>query len=902
MPKYTFDAFGFSVNSPVDLSPQDLDEIETNWMGEQGIKKPSLPTLSYKKPGQIPTPNSRGFFQSINDTLSTPLIKTRELPGKLPTFSSGRGLDAINPSTAKSIAEEMTTPYSLAGMAAGPLGKAAPLAGNILGKGVGVLQTGAGLQDLSQGNIGEGLWNTAFGGLGVLQKYGKMPIPESVPEPTPEFPVKLFKRTVEKSETPAQVMGANRISYRGSTPLPPQSTGVPDVVVPKRLKPVTSGEAAFNAMIPERYKPKTEVWEGMPTDIPSNAGPSGVEVIPKQTRAIEKIVEIPAPITKLKSEAETGKITQSTMKQAREIISPLSWKDRFEDWVFARNAADYEGLQKKKDFSDLDKMGIQGIFEIQSGNNLKGVREYFNKKFQDVKTLIPDTKYRENYLPQLWSNTPEEIDMVFGKKKLSLRPSFTLERVIQDYQTGIDKGLKPKFDKVSDLVGWYEQRANKAIADREMYNYLKEAKLIKPTPKAPRDWLSLDSDTFPLITGNANAGTTWSAHPDVAKAVNTFLMDDRKMNPLQKALQFTGETTSHVKNVMLTGGIPKTGLNWHTAVSTPTRALVSDGIGRMLKNYYYDVVPGAAKSYLDDNLDTAIDAVKHGMGLGVEGFWANSLPQEKGIGRTIEGWFSDAAFKEILPAIKLQTWQKTWQSFAAKGMNIKEAKKAAAKFTNNAYGGIQNPERHRDVQNFLRTALLAPDWAETKLNLGKEAVKALRNPKDPVGQKYLKTVAGMLGLFISEAALGTSVRNGIPSSSSRLTNIPMGTVEGKDAEFVPSGTALDTVGIPIKAGINAAKGDPTSLFKMLGNQSSPFMQLGGDLYSGEDALGNPLRNVRLGDNATTRELLLNNISNIMGYITPQPVQAGVDLATKRIGPREALTTATELPVRFYRRK
>src|SRR3990172_6770618 len=154
-------------------------------------------------------------------------------------------------------------------------------------------------------------------------------------------------------------------------------------------------------------------------------------------------------------------------------------KQAYRDWVNTMAASKLEGLQKSKQFNKLDDMGMNGIFEFQAGNQ-KGffttIKNYFDDRYAEVVASGIDMNYRRNYLPQLWQNSQDEIDAVF-KKTLTKRPSFSIEAVIDDYKKGIQLGLTPKFEKLSDLVAWYEQSTSKAMADRNFLNYLQKSKL-----------------------------------------------------------------------------------------------------------------------------------------------------------------------------------------------------------------------------------------------------------------------------------------------------------------------------------------------------------------------------------------------------------------------------------------
>jgi hypothetical protein len=62
---------------------------------------------------------------------------------------------------------------------------------------------------------------------------------------------------------------------------------------------------------------------------------------------------------------------------------------------------------------------------------------------------------------------------------LSNKPGFTMEKIIQDYKTGIEAGLTPKYDNLTDLLVDYEGKVNKLVADKTFTNFLKKTAYYK---------------------------------------------------------------------------------------------------------------------------------------------------------------------------------------------------------------------------------------------------------------------------------------------------------------------------------------------------------------------------------------------------------------------------------------
>jgi hypothetical protein len=349
---------------------------------------------------------------------------------------------------------------------------------------------------------------------------------------------------------------------------------------------------------------------------------------------------------------------------------------QFRDWVNGRRASKVEGLLKKGEFKDLDEKGIDGIFEFQKGmrdGRYKDVGSYFDAKHDEAQNAGIHLGFKENYLPQLWDNSAEEV--FEAGRKLGLKPKFALPSILENYEKGIAFGLKPKFQSISDLVGWYEQTANKAIADRQFFDHLQNEGLILPKSKAPANgsWASLDPDHFPIQKFQAKGKEfqgVLMAPKDVADTVNNYLRE-----PQNRVLDWTANASSISKNYAMSSGIPGTGINAH-GFNIMARNVMARGLKGGAEMAKYMVSPKSASKELAKQLPTAPQAMKNGLTLSVEGFEMgekNLQNMVKNIG--LKGKFADNAlmdfhmkyfekplFHEIIPALKLKHYNSMLQS------------------------------------------------------------------------------------------------------------------------------------------------------------------------------------------------------------------------------------------------
>ena len=587
-----------------------------------------------------------------------------------------------------------------------------------------------------------------------------------------------------------------------------------------------------------------------------------------------------------------------------------SIKQSFANWVNARRASRLEGYIKQKDFQELDSEGLEGIFKFQAGENqglYSTVKEFFNTKYQELQDAGLTLGYKENYLPQLWNNTPEEIAQVFGRR-LGLKPSFAFPRIIKDYQTGIDAGLTPRFNTISELAGWYEGRANRALADLEFFKSLSKEGIILPKGRAPFGWITLDADRFPkfqVSKGEKVYSGTFSAPQEVADLINNYLKD-----PQDPVIAAIAAFASRAKNITLTFGIPGTAINMHGINILARHTLFGTGgnpISRLLTGVKYLVNQKAAQNYLDKVLEEAPKAMKQGLTIGVEDFKGFVDVIEPGLKAQFgDKWhtlFEKPLFDRMIPALKVSSWQNLANDLGKKmARNI--AEKEAAKIVNNVYGGInwEAMGRNRDLQNWLRAFVLAPDWAETTLRLGGNLVKSFTQG-GPVAARYRTMTTTFIASYVA-----ANIANKLSSGHMLYENDPGHTFEieigytadGQKRYYRPYGTAADFARLPYDTILSLAKGDPTPIAKTFTNRLSIPVSSIGHLGFNVDYRGTPLYGKdRYGNEIPFPISALNVGAEAAKSVgVPSFIQQGIKTASGQQGLEQGILQGFELPFRY----
>lgn len=580
----------------------------------------------------------------------------------------------------------------------------------------------------------------------------------------------------------------------------------------------------------------------------------------------------------------------------------------FKNWVNGRRASRVEGYIKGKEFQTLDAEGMDAIMKFQAGakQGMEKVQEYFNSKYSQLQKAGIDFNFRENYLPQLWNNTPEEINQVFNKR-LSTKPGFTMQRMIETYQEGIAAGLTPRFSKMSDLVRWYETTANRAMADKQFFDQLAKDKFIMPQGNAPRDWVTLNPDSFPKISGK-KSDILYKASPELASKINEYLATPTlSTNWLSKNLAKVAAFASSTKNRMLSFGIPGTGINAH-GFNILARSYLERGVGGAVETAYYMVNPNAAAKVADHYMSIAPDAAKSGLTFST-GEYDNVIDNPEIRSMFAQKWddlFEKPLFEKIITAKKLEGWSRLSKEYM-KSMPEAQAKAEASKFMNTLYGGINWEElgRSRDLQNVLRSAILAPDWLESNLRLGKGMVTSLFDIKNPAGKAYRKAVTNLAASYVGLNVLNymTSGHLMIQNDSGHTFELEAGyTADGQKRYIRPYGTAVDFARLPVDIAVSTLKGDYSAVGKIVRNRTSTLVQPVISYITDTDYKGDPAgwRGVdRYGRkmDPTTRMLSIGNqLGTAIGF--PAVGQNIIDYATGKQGAEQAILQGLELPFRY----
>jgi hypothetical protein len=629
-----------------------------------------------------------------------------------------------------------------------------------------------------------------------------------------------------------------------------------------------------------------------------NPTPRNVEEISALPNYTDKGFDKPL----IKGRASAGKMVEGVDPNGPirklDLQTASSPDEAFQNWVGDRQATGVEANLVKKNFSKYDSEGEQGLLDyFRDPKKYSDLKEYFDGKYQTLAASGKQTGYKQNYLPQLWED-PSAAEKVFGKT-LTKKASFEFNSVIKNYEAGIAMGLTPKYKTLGDLAAWYEQTANKALADQQFLGYLKQNKLI--STKGGDGRVLLDPERFPgkvvkiddkILTQN------YYAPKELGDKINNFLTPAADDSILKKV----GDLSSGLKSFFLTGGIPKTGINMHGISILARSSLASDNpVSGFLTGAHYLANPKAATKYFEDNLQLAPEAVRSGLKLSVEDVPFGQRPKTEGIvGKTqdtLKQYFEDPLFQQVMPALKMQHW-KTIRDDLARNVSPDTANREASKIVNDLFGSINVEQlgRSKEVQNAMRAAFLAPQWLESQKNVGVGVAKALLDPSDPRGKAYQNVVRN-LGLALVSANVTNKLLSGHylhENESGKAFSIDTGQKDsnGKKIYLNPFGTGIDFARLPYDAVTAIAKGDIEGASNLVKNRVGPVPREAVALMSNRNWRGQ-----KIFDKNDTGKTVKNVTREALEF-APPIVQSPFDYALGNVSPLEAGTSAFELPVSY----
>jgi hypothetical protein len=600
----------------------------------------------------------------------------------------------------------------------------------------------------------------------------------------------------------------------------------------------------------------------------------------------------------------------------------------YRDWVNQSGESNkaISGRIAAEPFTALKGQGMDAVHAFQSGDRtgqLADVEKWSKDLLAKEQAAGIPVEAKKNYLPQYWANSPAEVQTAQEKyagqnpgKAISLKPGFSKESVFPDYKTGMQYGLTPKYNNIPDMINARARASEKALADRQFFEQAAAKGLVIPANHASDGWEVVPR--FPKYPIKGSDGQIYNGQMAMPKPLADLV--NNQLNPvegtLNKALQKTATAATTLKQIVLTSGIlPKTAINLHgfneLADTVPELFNHPSLFFNALK---YMLYPKSAESFIETNLARAKEAALDGVQLGGEEKTINNLvgafdpngPLGKAgvlankARQMLYNSFAKPLFEQMIPALKLQMYASEKDALVAKGMDAAEAGKLAASRSNKTFGGMNLAELGRDknLQNFLKTFTLAPDFWEARYRYTGSAVTSLFT-KGESAALYRK-VALAIGSAYLAMTIANKVKTGhwmFENEAGHSMDVSLGQdSNGKNVWFRPFGTTLDLLRLPMDLAQSILQnGDVSGISTDIRDRVSALMQPIASLTYNTDAFGNkifqpstptdPLAK-QWGDFLGTLPVIPSNASNLSQITNPNQSKA------------QTLSQASGLPLRF----
>jgi len=503
-------------------------------------------------------------------------------------------------------------------------------------------------------------------------------------------------------------------------------------------------------------------------------------------------------------------ITESPLVvEARKSLKPLNFQDTETQNIFRQwNGIHILGKESaRKEAAKLPILGrengMRSIFDYESGRPSElgnKIKDVFDKLHSEARQRGLDTAYRQNYIPQVYANTREEVieaaikylqdqqvpdklaeEFVLGEKdlpeeisnRLKINPSFDKTRVFPDYETAIKYKLTPKYTEPSQLAGYYREEMEKTFANRALLNDLQKAGKLKDFYGAGKDWAP--------ITTNFSSKEFFAA-PDLAKMINGMFRNEETLGFGQRLVKKTAGINRVMQEVRLSAGIPGTSVNYFT--TSQTIKDVTQGIGALLSGDIKGAVSGfraipaywrsnfnkGSIKYFEKNQTYVDEMAKQGIDLTSRIGKYNkvslrNIAASKNYGKLLgEGWnraFGEKTFNSFMPMRILDTYKDTKLQLIAKGLPEDEAIKIAADTAKKFHGLVEKIGRDKTTEDVLGTFFFAPKFREGIINTLANTVKGFgpKNLKNPAFRRNRQLMLGIIVTAILYDQLNRKLNN-----------------------------------------------------------------------------------------------------------------------------------------------
>lgn len=655
----------------------------------------------------------------------------------------------------------------------------------------------------------------------------------------------------------------------------------------------------------------------------------------------------------IEARRNTGK-KEGLYQKIKEALFPLRSLDEktqniYRDWNRKRLIAKELANEEIAKHIGNSRQGLNEIIAYQAGAPIRYLRETFDSFFTEGRRRGLEYNYRDNYLPQVYDNTNEEISDAMTKylidkgldkdlveqylkgaeelpeeisNRLKLNPTFTKQRVFPNYMTAIEYGLKPRYEKPIQLIAYYREEMEKTLANREFLERLLEEGKVLPVELTPDHWKALSLPFSPK---------GYYAEPKLAKILNDQFRDEENLGTFELSVKRFAQLSRKLQEIALSAGLPKTTVNFFAIGQLIKQMTLGDykaPISFLRANS--DVL---TQKFFQQNKKYTDMMAAEGMDLGARigsydklyqnltAKWGEfgkkviNKPLTKRsysgfkdlVGDTFDNLFNEKTFGSFMPQLYTQTFKDVYEQSIKKGLSIYEARQLAADITRKSFGLVEETGRGKTTEDTLSSLFFAPKFREGIINVlgntGKAGYDFIRHlggiagKVNPSLRNNRRLLAGMIITYALYNALNYKLNGEYmwenESGKEFALKIPL--PDGQNyvyIEFMPSFLAFARN--MASGAIALGKGDLETATQKFGTIFSMPIKIGSEILTNSDYFGRPI--YKDNDSGTQKA------SKIAQYVGLQPAHPYIKELIKYLQDKttwwQSLSIALELPLKF----
>lgn len=521
-----------------------------------------------------------------------------------------------------------------------------------------------------------------------------------------------------------------------------------------------------------------------------------------------------------------------------------------------------------------------------------------------------DIGYLYNYVTQIWKETPEQVAKAFQSAGQTFK--FSKERVIPSYEEGIKLGLTPKYTNPADILGHYTQKLGevqeniKFVKELKENGYLVPASVGRNTPGfAPINAMGISKNET-SIDGKTFIGD-WYAPADVAGVINN-LFNPKEAN---KVLDWAARQSGGIQNLMLSGGIPKSPLNFFT-LSQGIKDITAGRTIPFIESFFTSFSKNKTlqtfnqKAHLIKEMQQQGVPFRSSFKLGEitdRGTFKNLFGETGG-----EAWekiTGEPTFGRFMPLQQLKFYEDVKNKLLKKGKSSDEAIKIASTAAKNWFGltdVADTATRSANTQAAIKTFLFAPRYRESMINFWTKSFIGLKNPLAPENIANTRFLAGAILTYMAYDQMNKKMfgrpLSENPEGREMTLLIPLGDGHTMGVPILPS------VGYIPRTLFSMGKAAISGDFKEATRQARGVLSAGvkpiSDVFANENYFGQEIYD----EEGTTGEKF-KEIGNYLGnpitgaYGHPY-IRESVKYAQGKQPGYQAASKALELPLRYYK--